>query len=120
MPLGRMPVTGRTNACHHGMAARGKIIFKQHDSAIPVHGFVRCVFSGVHVMSTFELACVEDVIAQDIANGGSQKSVAKTYALGIRSSWPTDWVQVNAMIMARWPKGLERIKKMAWSGTCFE
>ena len=71
-------------------------------------------------METMELACVEDVIAQDIKHGGSQKSVARIYALGIRSSWPTDWAKVNAMIVARWPKGLVRIKKMAWSGKCFE
>ena len=70
--------------------------------------------------TTIELACVEDVIAQDLANGATQKSVAKTYALGLRSSWPTDWVNVNAMILAKWPKGLVRIKKMAWSGKCFE
>ena len=71
-------------------------------------------------MSMFELACVEDVIAQDIANGGTQKSVAKAYALGLRSSWPTDWAKVNALIVEKWPKGLERIKKLAWSGKCFE
>lgn len=67
-------------------------------------------------MVTIELVCVEYVIAQDIANRVSQKSVAKTYALGLRSSWPTDWAKVNAMILARWPKGLERVKEMAWSG----
>lgn len=67
-----------------------------------------------------ELADVESVIENEIARGCTQRQIAQTYALGIRSSWPTDWQRVNAAIVAKWPKGLERIKKMAWSGKCFE
>lgn len=67
-----------------------------------------------------ELAAVESVIENEIALGCTQRQIAQTYALGIRSSWPTDWKRVNAAISAKWPKGLERIKKMAWSGKCFE
>jgi len=67
-----------------------------------------------------ELADVEGVIEREILQGCNQRQIAQTYALGIRSTWPTDWKRVNAAIVTRWPKGLERIKKMAWSGKCFE
>lgn len=67
-----------------------------------------------------EIACVEMVIENEIKQGCTQKQIAQTYALAIRSSWPTDWAKVNAMIVERWSKaGLERIKTMAWSGSCF-
>lgn len=70
---------------------------------------------------TIELQDVETVIQTEIEAGMTQKSIAKTYALGLRSSWPTDWPEVNKMIIKRWSvSGLERIKKMAWSGKCFE
>lgn len=70
-------------------------------------------------METMELWFVEDVIENEIKQGLTQRQVAQTYALGLRSSYPTDWKRVNAAILAKWPKGLERIKKMAWSGKCF-
>lgn len=62
---------------------------------------------------------VEDVIENEIRLGANQRSVAMTYALALQSDWPTDWKRVNAAIIARWPKGLKRIKEMAWSGKCF-
>lgn len=69
---------------------------------------------------TYHLACVEMVVESEIAHGCSQKSVAKTYALALRSTWPTDWKRVNEMIVAKWgQKGLERIKRLAWSGKAF-
>lgn len=69
---------------------------------------------------TIEIADVEGVIAREIKNGLRQKQIAQTYALALRSSWPTDWAKVNQMIVDRWSEsGLERIKKMAWSGSCF-
>jgi len=69
---------------------------------------------------TTEIACVEMVIENEIKQGLTQKQIAQTYAMAIRSSWPTDWAKVNAMIVERWSNaGLERIKKMAWSGSCF-
>ena len=46
----------------------------------------------------------------------TQRDVASLYGLAIRSTWPTDWGAVNLAIMARWPRGLERIKEAAWSG----
>lgn len=67
-----------------------------------------------------EICCVEQVIENEIKQGLTQKQIAQTYALGIRSSWPTDWKRVNEMIIERWSvSGLNRIKKMAWSGSCF-
>jgi hypothetical protein len=67
-----------------------------------------------------EIACVEQVIENEIQQGLTQKQIAQTYELGLRSSWPTDWAKVNRMIIERWSRsGLERIKKMAWSGSCF-
>jgi hypothetical protein len=67
----------------------------------------------------FELAAVETVIENEIKQGCTQKQIAQTYALGMLSSWPTDWKRVNSAILARWPKGLERVKKMAWNHKCF-
>jgi len=68
----------------------------------------------------FELADVEGVIENEIKQGCNQKQIAQSYALGLQSSWPTDWSIVNGMIIRRWSaSGLSRIKKMAWSGSCF-
>jgi hypothetical protein len=69
---------------------------------------------------TMEIVCVEQVIENEIKQGCTQRQIAQTYALGLRSSFPTDWSKVNALILARWPKGLERVKNMAWSGKCFK
>ena len=69
---------------------------------------------------TAHLLNVEDVIENEIRLGATQKSVAMTYALALKSDWPTDWGRVNAAIRARWPRGLDRIKAMAWSGKCFD
>jgi hypothetical protein len=49
-----------------------------------------------------------------------QRDVAQTYHLAMKSSVPTRWPEVNAAIIRRWSKGgLEQIKSMAHSGTCF-
>jgi hypothetical protein len=70
---------------------------------------------------TSEIACVEMVIENELTQGCSQKQIAQTYALALRSSWPTDWAKVNGMIIKKWSaNALERIKKMAWSGSCFK
>lgn len=69
---------------------------------------------------TFEIADVEATIEREIAAKCNQRQIAQTYALALRSSWPTDWARVNAAIVAKWPKGLNRIKEMAWSGKCFD
>jgi hypothetical protein len=71
-------------------------------------------------LGTMEMTCCEQVILNEIEQGLNQTEVAKSYALAIRSSWPTNWRKVNDAIIARWSKaGLERIKKLAWSGKCF-
>lgn len=62
-----------------------------------------------------ELAAVESTIEHDIANGATQAQVAELYAMAIVSSWPTDWRRVNKAIADKWPKGLSRVKQMAWS-----
>ena len=68
-----------------------------------------------------EIACVESVIENEIAQGCTQKQIAQTYAIGLRSSWPTDWKRVNEAIIKRWSfSGLNRIKNLAWSGKAFE
>lgn len=68
-----------------------------------------------------EIMAVEMVIENEIAKGLNQRQIAQTYALALRSSWPTDWGKVNRMIIERWSEsGLERIKKMAHSGKCFD
>lgn len=68
-----------------------------------------------------KIACVEQTIENEIEQGCTQKQVAQTYALGLRSSWPTDWGAVNRAIIKRWSlSGLTRIKQMAHSGSCFE
>ena len=67
-----------------------------------------------------EIADIESVIKMEIQQGLNQKQIAQTYALGLRSSRPTDWRKVNRMIVERWSTaGLVRIKKMAWPGSCF-
>ena len=47
----------------------------------------------------------------------TQKRMASFYADCIRSD-PTghdiDWRSLNAAIFERWPKGLQRVKEMAW------
>lgn len=64
---------------------------------------------------TIELACPEMVIENEIRHGMTQKQIAQTYAMAlvIRSEKP-DWLRINNAILAKWPKGLTRVKEMAW------
>ncbi len=67
-----------------------------------------------------EIANVEATIENEIAQGMKQRDIAQTYALGMRSSSPTDWKRVNQAIIAKWSmSGLLKIKKMAHDGSCF-
>lgn len=67
-----------------------------------------------------EITLVESTIENEIAQGATQAQVAETYALALRSSYRTDWARVNAAIVGRWSvAGLDRIKKLAWSGKAF-
>lgn len=45
-----------------------------------------------------------------------QQHVAETYALALRDEAhvPVDWKRANAAILKRWPKGLQRVKALAW------
>ena len=68
-----------------------------------------------------EIAMVELVIKNEIKQGLNQRQIAQTYALALRSTYRTNWKTVNDLIVARWSSaGLERIKKMAHSGKCFD
>ncbi len=68
----------------------------------------------------FEIAYVEMVIENEIKLKLTQKQIAKTYALALQSSWPTDWTNINRMIINHWSMaGLKRVKELAWSGKCF-
>ena len=69
-----------------------------------------------------ELANCEHTLLKEISDKRfKQRGIAQTYALAMRSSEPVDWPTVNAAIIDRWSvSGLYRIKRMAWSGSCFE
>ena len=72
-------------------------------------------------MSTLELMDTTRAIVDEIESGATQKSVAMTYAFAIKSRDKTDWPVVNRAIIARWSRsGLERIKRLAWSGKAFD
>ena len=59
----------------------------------------------------------QEVLLREVAMKGiTQTSVALTYAyLMAQEGDKADWARVNAAIKARWPKGLERVKVMAWA-----
>jgi len=70
---------------------------------------------------TMHLMDAHKLIIQECESGATQKIVAMTYALGLRSQEGFDYRAANETILKRWkPSGLERIKKMAWSGECFD
>lgn len=70
---------------------------------------------------SMEISCVEATIENEIAQGLTQRDIAQTYCLALKSSYKTDWARVNRAIMARWSAaGLNRIKKLAHSGKCFD
>ena len=49
---------------------------------------------------TVELMCCDDLMLQEIADPKcTRKIVAKTYALALRSSYPTDFAKVNKAII---------------------
>ncbi|QDU11298.1 hypothetical protein [Gimesia aquarii] len=83
-------------------------------------GYIRSDEEIVNGFSS-HIMCVEMVIENEIKQKCTQRQIAMTYALALKSDYPTDWKKVNSMIIERWSvSGLERIKKMAWSGKCFE
>lgn len=67
-----------------------------------------------------DLVCCTEVITNELARGLPQKSISLTYALAIRSenrnADKPDWARINQAIIDKWGlKGLERIKKKAWT-----
>lgn len=66
------------------------------------------------------LVCCTDVLLQDVAcKQATQKDVALTYAMAIKSQAQKadvpDWPKINGAILSRWKmSGLERIKKRAF------
>ncbi len=52
-----------------------------------------------------ELTDTTNTLIREIADPAmKRRDVAQTYALAMRSSWPTDWRAVNEAIIARWSK----------------
>lgn len=71
-------------------------------------------------MLPVELTNCDKVMLAEIANPTCTRlTVAKTYALALRSSYETDWKTVNRAIIKRWSRSaLEYIKQWAHSGKC--
>jgi hypothetical protein len=69
----------------------------------------------------FELtACTATLLREIALPEMKRRDVAKTYALAMRSSDPTDWGAVNRAIIARWSvSALNWIKEQAHSGKCW-
>lgn len=64
------------------------------------------------------LICCTDVICDEVKMGLSQKDIAVTYAMAMKSAAQgadaPDWKVINTAILSRWKmSGLERIKKRA-------
>lgn len=70
-------------------------------------GTVRIMFSDP--TGTIERECAHPEV--------TQRSVALSYALAMRDedNVAVDWARVNAAIRKRWPKGLNRVKTLAWN-----
>lgn len=65
------------------------------------------------------LVCCTQAIQNEVAQGASQKNIALTYAMAIKSEAQgadkPDWSAINRAILSRWKMGgLERIKKRAF------
>ncbi len=64
---------------------------------------------------TMEIMDVESVLENEIAKGLKQKDVAETYAMAlVVRHYKVDFARMNKAILAKWPRGLERVKNMAW------
>jgi len=68
----------------------------------------------------FNLVCCTQTILHEIANKATQKDIALTYAMALKSQAQgadkPDWSKINHAILDRWSmSGLERIKKWAWN-----
>lgn len=77
--------------------------------------------SNVRDFTIFMSCCTETLLNDIRLKEMTKRSLAQTYALALRSPEPTNWKRVNEAIIKRWSRSaLEDIKRMAWSGKCFE
>jgi hypothetical protein len=66
---------------------------------------------------TITIVDPEGTIEHEIAMKCPQAVIASTYGLAIIASnlgEKVDYVRMNRAIAARWPKGLQRVKALAW------
>ncbi len=70
----------------------------------------------------FKLINPEKIILDEIGDKRFiQKDIAKTYHLVLLQGLEVDWSKINKAIVKRWSRtGLDRIKKLALSGKCFD
>lgn len=64
----------------------------------------------------FVLMYPESCIEEELQDGATQRSVALTYCMAMRSAdhgETVDWPRINNAIRKRWPKGLVRVKMQA-------
>jgi len=62
-----------------------------------------------------ELMNIEWVVENEIEHGMPERSLAVTYAFGLRASSPPDWKRINNAILTKFGKrGLTKIKTRAW------
>lgn len=65
--------------------------------------------------------CQATILTEIASPEVKQMSIAKTYWFCLRTSEKLDFGVINKAIIARWSiGGLNRIKKLAHSGKCFE
>lgn len=66
----------------------------------------------------WRIVAPEELLEQECADKAMhQRDVALTYALAIQGAAKGeeyDWGRMNRAIIARWPKGLQRVKALAW------
>lgn len=76
----------------------------------------------VKVALELEIYNAEATLLYQIAATEARRvDVAKTYAMALRSPEKTDWSIVNRAIVDRWSLyALRWIKRLAYSGKCFE
>lgn len=73
-----------------------------------------------------EIVDPEATILREIADRTlHQRDIAQTYALISRQisqqTGKVDWLSINRAIIERWSvSGLGRVKRLAWSGKCWE
>lgn len=66
------------------------------------------------------LVCCTQVICNEVRRGVTQKDIAVTYAMALRSAAAKaddpDWKTINEAIIEKWNvKALSRIKERAWA-----